>query len=138
MSSRALDPQRHLEVVLQLQVLARSSPEDNKVPVETLRSLGTIVGVMGDGTSDGPALKNANVGFSMGIVGTEIAKEASDIILMDDDFASIVKIIMRGHCVNDTIHKFLQFQISTNIAAVIITFISAVSSDEEESVLTTI
>jgi len=135
---RALDPQERIEVVPRLQVLARSSPEDKKVLVETLRSLGEIVGVTGDGTNDGPALKTANVGFSMGIAGTEIAKEASDIILMDDNFASIVKAIMWGRCVNDAVRKFLQFQISTNITAVIITFVSAVSSDEEESVLTAV
>jgi len=135
---RALDPQERIEVVPRLQVLARSSPEDKKVLVETLRSLGEIVGVTGDGTNDGPALKTANVGFSMGIAGTEIAKEASDIILMDDNFASIVKAIMWGRCVNDAVRKFLQFQISTNITAVVITFVSAVSSNEEESVLTAV
>jgi len=106
---RALDPQDRL------QVLARSSPEDKKILVETLYSLGEIVGVTGDGTDNGPALKTANVGFSMGIVGTEVAKEASDIILMDDNFTSIVKAIMWGRCV-------LQFRISTNITTVIITF----------------
>ena len=135
---RALDQQERLEVVPRLQVLARSSPEDKKVLVETLRSLGEIVGVTGDGTNDGPALKTANVGFSMGIAGTEIAKEASDIILMDDNFASIVKAIMWGRCVNDAVRKFLQFQISTNITAVIVTFVSAVASDQEESVLSAV
>ena len=135
---RALDPHERLEVVPRLQVLARSSPEDKKVLVETLRSLGEIVGVTGDGTNDGPALKTANVGFSMGIAGTEVAKEASDIILMDDNFASIVKAIMWGRCVNDAVRKFLQFQISTNITAVVITFVSAVASNEEESVLTAV
>jgi len=135
---RALDPHERIEVVPRLQVLARSSPEDKKILVETLRELGEIVGVTGDGTNDGPALKTANVGFSMGIAGTEVAKEASDIILMDDNFASIVKAIMWGRCVNDAVRKFLQFQISTNITAVIITFVSAVASEEEESVLTAV
>jgi Ca2+-transporting ATPase len=135
---RALDQHERIEVVPRLQVLARSSPEDKKILVETLRDLGEIVGVTGDGTNDGPALKTANVGFSMGIAGTEVAKEASDIILMDDNFASIVKAIMWGRCVNDAVRKFLQFQISTNITAVIITFVSAVASEEEESVLTAV
>jgi len=72
----------------------------------------------------------------MGTAGTEVAKEASDIILMDGNFASIVKAIMWGRCVNDAVHKFLQFQISTNIAVVITTFVSAVASNE--SVLTAI
>jgi len=135
---RALDEHERIEVVPRLQVLARSSPEDKKILVETLRKLGEIVGVTGDGTNDGPALKTANVGFSMGIAGTEVAKEASDIILMDDNFASIVKAIMWGRCVNDAVRKFLQFQISTNITAVIITFVSSTSSEEEESVLTAV
>jgi len=74
--------------------LAHSSPGDKKIVVETLCNLGEIVGVTGDSTDDGPALKAANVGFSAGITGTEVAKEASDIILMDDDFASIVKAVM--------------------------------------------
>ncbi|KAI0636062.1 calcium-translocating P-type ATPase [Trametes polyzona] len=135
---RQLERQDLLDVVPRLQVLARSSPEDKKLLVETLRSLGEIVGVTGDGTNDGPALKTADVGFSMGIAGTEVAKEASDIILMDDNFASIVKAIMWGRCVNDAVRKFLQFQISVNITAVIITFVSAVASVEEESVLSAV
>ncbi|BGP17703.1 plasma membrane calcium [Rhodosporidiobolus nylandii] len=132
---RKLNEQERLAVVPNLQVLARSSPEDKKILVETLKSMGEVVGVTGDGTNDGPALKTANVGFSMGIAGTEVAKEASDIILMDDNFASIVSAIMWGRCVNDSVRKFLQFQLSVNITAVIITFVSAVASEEEESVL---
>ncbi|KAF4571338.1 hypothetical protein EYR36_008667 [Pleurotus pulmonarius] len=135
---RSLSQPDRVEIVPRLQVLARSSPEDKKILVETLKSIGEIVGVTGDGTNDGPALKTAHVGFSMGIAGTEVAKEASDIILMDDNFSSIVKAIMWGRCVNDSVRKFLQFQISTNVTAVIITFVSAVASDEEESVLSAV
>ena len=135
---RQLTQAERVEIVPRLQVLARSSPEDKKVLVETLKSIGEIVGVTGDGTNDGPALKTAHVGFSMGIAGTEVAKEASDIILMDDNFSSIVKAIMWGRCVNDAVRKFLQFQISTNVTAVAITFVSAVASDEEESVLSAV
>ncbi|KIP10478.1 hypothetical protein PHLGIDRAFT_84980 [Phlebiopsis gigantea 11061_1 CR5-6] len=135
---RQLNDQDMLEIVPRLQVLARSSPEDKKLLVEKLRELDEIVGVTGDGTNDGPALKTADVGFSMGIAGTEVAKEASDIILMDDNFSSIVQAIMWGRCVNDAVRKFLQFQISTNITAVIITFVSAVASNEEESVLSAV
>ena len=126
---RALDPQERIEVVPRLQVLARSSPEDKKALVEILRSLGEIVGVTGGGgTDDGPALKAANVGFSMGVSGTEAAKEASDIILMDDNFASIVKVVMWGRCVNDAIRKFIQFQGSAIITVIIITFTRAIVS----------
>jgi Ca2+-transporting ATPase len=124
---RQLSQTEMIELVPRLQVLARSSPEDKKILVETLKMIGEIVGVTGDGTNDGPALKTANVGFSMGIAGTEVAKEASDIILMDDNFASIVKAIMWGRCVNDAVRKFLQFQISTNITAVVITFVSSLA-----------
>ncbi|KAH9831589.1 calcium-translocating P-type ATPase [Rhodofomes roseus] len=135
---RKLNDQELLEAVPRLQVLARSSPEDKKLLVEKLRELGEIVGVTGDGTNDGPALKTADVGFSMGIAGTEVAKEASDIILMDDNFASIVKAIMWGRCVNDAVRKFLQFQLSTNVTAVVVTFVSAVASASESSVLSAV
>lgn len=108
---RSLPPNVQEQVVPRLQVLARSSPEDKRVLVDTLKRLGEVVGVTGDGTNDGPALKTADVGFSMGIAGTEVAKEASDIILMDDNFASIVKAIMWGRAVNDAVRKFLQFQV---------------------------
>ncbi|KAG1223343.1 hypothetical protein G6F68_020368 [Rhizopus microsporus] len=74
----------------------------------------------------------------MGITGTEVAKEASSIILMDDNFASIVKAIMWGRCVNDSVKKFLEFQITVNITAVILTFISAVASSKQKSVLTAV
>jgi Ca2+-transporting ATPase len=135
---RNLNDQQMLTVVPRLQVLARSSPEDKKILVEKLKELGEIVGVTGDGTNDGPALKTAHVGFSMGIAGTEVAKEASDIILMDDNFASIVKAIMWGRCVNDAVRKFLQFQVSTNVTAVLITIVTSLASNNKESVLTAV
>lgn len=135
---RSLSQDERNQVAPYLQVLARSSPEDKKILVETLMNQGQVVGVTGDGTNDGPALKEANVGFSMGIAGTEVAKEASDIILMDDNFASIVSAIIWGRCVNDAVRKFLQFQISVNITAVLITFISAVASSTQASVLTAV
>ena len=95
-------------VIPHLQVLARSSPDDKRILVKRLKDLGETVAVTGDGTNDAPALKTADVGFSMGISGTEVAKEASDIILMDDNFSSIVKAIMWGRAVNDSVKKFLQ------------------------------
>ncbi|KAI5476993.1 Ca2+-transporting ATPase [Pseudohyphozyma bogoriensis] len=125
-------------IIPRLQVLARSSPEDKKILVEHLKGMGEVVGVSGDGSNDAPALKTANVGFSMGIAGTEVAKEASDIVVMDDNFSSMVTAIMWGRCVNDSVKKFLQFQISVNITAVVITFITAVASSSEESVLTAV
>ena len=106
---RLIKNQREMDKILpKLQVLARSSPDDKRVLVSRLKALGETVAVTGDGTNDAPALKIADVGFSMGISGTEVAKEASAIILMDDNFASIVKAIMWGRTVNDAVKKFLQ------------------------------
>ena len=95
-------------IIPKLQVLARSSPEDKRILVKRLKELGETVAVTGDGTNDAPALKMADIGFSMGIAGTEVAKEASAIIVMDDNFASIVKALMWGRAVNDAVKKFLQ------------------------------
>lgn len=142
------------EIIPRLQVLARSSPDDKRILVKRLKEMGETVAVTGDGTNDAPALKTADVGFSMGIAGTEVAKEASAIILLDDNFASIVKAIMWGRAVNDSVKKFLQvgkllliwtalvnpqqFQVTVNITAVGLTFISAVASSTESSVLTAV
>jgi Ca2+-transporting ATPase len=105
---RLLSEEEMEKVIPKLQVLARSSPEDKRILVKTLKKLGETVAVTGDGTNDAPALKMADVGFSMGIAGTEVAKEASSIILMDDNFASIIKALMWGRAVNDAVKKFLQ------------------------------
>lgn len=91
---------------------------------------GEVVGVTGDGTNDGPALKAADVGLSMGLCGTDVAKEASDIVIMDDNFASIVKAVMWGRSVFDNIRKFLQFQLTVNIVALTLTFLSALTGHE--------
>ena len=125
-------------VIPKLCVLARSSPDDKRKLVKRLKELGETVAVTGDGTNDAPALKAADVGFSMGIAGTEVAKEASAIILMDDNFGSIVKALLWGRAVNDAVKKFLQFQITVNITAVFLTFVSAVSSSDQSSVLTAV
>lgn len=125
-------------ILPRLQVLARSSPEDKRILVTRLRKLGGIVAVTGDGTNDGPALKAADIGFSMGIAGTEVAKEASAIILMDDNFASILTALMWGRAVNDAVQKFLQFQITVNITAMIVAFITAIQDPEMRSVLTAV
>lgn len=107
---RKLGRKQMQQILPRLQVLARSSPDDKRMLVKILREMGETVAVTGDGTNDAPALKTADVGFSMGIAGTEVAKEASAIILMDDNFASIVKAIMWGRAVNDAVKKFLQVQ----------------------------
>ena len=126
------------QVIPNLQVLARSSPEDKRILVAHLKKLGETVAVTGDGTNDGPALKTADVGFSMGIAGTEVAKEASSIILLDDNFKSIVTAISWGRAVNDAVAKFLQFQITVNITAVALTFVSSLYNSNNESVLSAV
>ncbi|KAK6531276.1 plasma membrane calcium [Arthrobotrys megalospora] len=125
-------------ILPRLQVLARSSPEDKRILVRRLRDLGETVACTGDGTNDAPALHAADVGFAMGIAGTETAKEAAAIILMDDNFSSIVKATMWGRAVNDAVQKFLQFQLTVNITAVLLAFVSAVSNDEMKPVLTAV
>ncbi|KAK4454086.1 hypothetical protein QBC34DRAFT_177115 [Podospora aff. communis PSN243] len=126
------------EIIPRLHVLARSSPDDKRILVKRLKDKGETVAVTGDGTNDAPALKMADIGFSMGIAGTEVAKEASAIILMDDNFSSIVKALKWGRAVNDAVKRFLQFQLTVNVTAVILTFVSSVSSDKEESVITAV
>ncbi|KAL1964114.1 hypothetical protein VTN77DRAFT_7532 [Rasamsonia byssochlamydoides] len=132
---RQLSDEELDRIIPRLQVLARSSPDDKRLLVERLKRLGETVAVTGDGTNDGPALKTADVGFSMGIAGTEVAKEASSIILLDDNFKSIVTAIAWGRAVNDAVSKFLQFQITVNITAVCLTFVSAVYNNSNQSVL---
>lgn len=105
---RRLSEEEMDRILPNLQVLARSSPEDKRILVMRLKHLGETVAVTGDGTNDAPALKAADIGFSMGISGTEVAKEASSIILMDDNFTSIITALKWGRAVNDAVQKFLQ------------------------------
>ena len=105
---RALPEGELMNLLPRLQVLARSSPADKLVLVRTLKKMGDIVAVTGDGTNDAPALKESDVGMAMGIAGTEVSKEAADIVIMDDNFSSIVKAVMWGRSVFCNIRKFLQ------------------------------
>jgi Ca2+ transporting ATPase len=110
-----------------LKVLARSTPEDKYMLVTGLKELHAVVAVTGDGTNDAPALKKADVGFAMGITGTEVAKEASDIILLDDNFASIVTAVKWGRNIYENVRKFLQFQLTVNVVAMFIVFLGSVA-----------
>lgn len=91
----------------QLKVLARSSPQDKYILVTGIQDSDGVVAVTGDGTNDAPALTKSDVGFSMGITGTDVAKGASDIILLDDNFSSIIVALKYGRNVYDNVRKFL-------------------------------
>lgn len=110
-----------------LAVLARSAPDDKYTLVTGLRDMGHVVAVTGDGTNDAPALRKADIGFAMGIAGTDMAKEAAGIILLDDNFGSIVRAVVWGRNVYDNIRCFLQFQLTVNVVAVISAMIGALT-----------
>ncbi|XP_048140514.1 putative calcium-transporting ATPase 13, plasma membrane-type [Rhodamnia argentea] len=127
---RSYTPEERLERVETIQVMARSSPFDKLLMVQCLKQKGHVVAVTGDGTNDAPALKEADIGLSMGIQGTEVAKESSDIVILDDNFASVVTVLRWGRCVYTNIQKFIQFQLTVNIAALVINFVATVSSSD--------
>lgn len=114
------------KIVKKMRVLARSSPEDKFLLVSGLMQLNEVVAVTGDGTNDAPALKKSNVGFAMHLSGTQLAQEASDIILLDDNFSSILTAILWGRNIYDGICKFIQFQLTVNIIALLVCFIGSV------------
>lgn len=107
----------------ELQVLARSTPMDKYRLVQALHKMGDVVAMTGDGTNDAPALKAADVGLSMGITGTEVAKEASDIVLVDDNFTSILTGVWWGRTLYQNIQRFIQFQLSVNVVALLAAFL---------------
>ena len=108
-----------------LKVMARSQPDDKFLLVDGLIRLGRTVAVTGDGTNDAPALNRSDVGFAMGITGTDVAKNACDIQLMDDNFCSILVGVVYGRNIFDCVRKFLQFQLTVNIVAMFIVFAGA-------------
>ncbi|KAG4193930.1 hypothetical protein ERO13_A06G023800v2 [Gossypium hirsutum] len=114
------------ELIPKIQVMARSSPMDKHTLVKHLRtSLGEVVAVTGDGTNDAPALHEADIGLAMGIAGTEVAKESADVIILDDNFSTIVTVAKWGRSVYINIQKFVQFQLTVNVVALIVNFTSA-------------
>ncbi|KAL6292087.1 hypothetical protein ACE6H2_000229 [Prunus campanulata] len=127
---RNYTPEERMLKVDKICVMARSSPFDKLLMVQCLKQKGHVVAVTGDGTNDAPALKEADIGLSMGIQGTEVAKESSDIVIMDDNFASVATVLKWGRCVYNNIQKFIQFQLTVNVAALVINFVAAVSAGE--------
>ncbi|XP_039009543.1 calcium-transporting ATPase 9, plasma membrane-type-like [Hibiscus syriacus] len=127
---RDLSEKEREQMAQKITVMGRSSPNDKLLLVQALRKGGDVVAVTGDGTNDAPALHEADIGLSMGILGTEVAKESSDIIILDDDFASVVKVVRWGRSVYANIQKFIQFQLTVNVAALVINVVAAVSSGD--------
>ncbi|XP_043699847.1 calcium-transporting ATPase 12, plasma membrane-type-like [Telopea speciosissima] len=125
---RNYTPEERKQKVDTIRVMARSSPFDKLLMVQCLKEKDRVVAVTGDGTNDAPALKEADIGLSMGIQGTEVAKESSDIVILDDNFNSVVTVLKWGRCVYNNIQKFIQFQLTVNVAALVINFVAAVSS----------
>ncbi|KAL3632149.1 Calcium-transporting ATPase 9, plasma membrane-type [Castilleja foliolosa] len=127
---REMSEKEREQAAQKISVMGRSSPTDKLLLVQTLRKQGEVVAVTGDGTNDAPALHEADIGLSMGIQGTEVAKESSDIIILDDNFASVVKVVRWGRSVYANIQKFIQFQLTVNVAALTINVVAAISSGD--------
>lgn len=108
-----------------LQVMARSSPGDKLLLVKHLKKELHVVAVTGDGTNDAPALHEADIGLAMGIAGTEVAKESADLIILDDNFSTIVNVAKWGRSIYTNIQKFVQFQLTVNLVALLLNFSSA-------------
>jgi len=119
----ALSDDQARELLPRVAVLARGQPLDKLRMVRLLQSLGEVVAVTGDGTNDAPALKRADVGLAMGLAGTEVAKEASKIVLLDDSFSTIVKAVHWGRALYESIQRFIQFQLTINLSALVIAFL---------------
>ncbi|PON87165.1 P-type ATPase [Trema orientale] len=125
---RNFSPEERREKVERIRVMARSSPFDKLLMVQCLKQKGHVVAVTGDGTNDAPALKEADIGLSMGIQGTEVAKESSDIVILDDNFTSVVTVLRWGRCVCNNIQRLIQFQLTVNVSALIINSVAFMSS----------
>ncbi len=119
-----LPEQEFIQMLSKIKVIARSTPVIKMRVVNALKSIGHVVAVTGDGINDAPAIKNADVGIAMGITGTEVSKEASDIVLLDDSFSTIVKAVHWGRGIYENFQRFIQFQLTVNLSSVLVILIS--------------
>uniref|UniRef100_A0A0D9XNX4 Calcium-transporting ATPase n=1 Tax=Leersia perrieri TaxID=77586 RepID=A0A0D9XNX4_9ORYZ len=123
---RSKSPEEMRDLIPKIEVMARSLPLDKHTLVTNLRGMfREVVAVTGDGTNDAPALHESDIGLAMGIAGTEVAKESADVIVLDDNFTTIINVARWGRAVYINIQKFVQFQLTVNIVALVINFVSA-------------
>ena len=121
-----LSDEEFAKVLPAVRVIARSTPLLKMRVVKQLKSEGNVVAVTGDGINDAPALKNADVGIAMGISGTEVSKEAADIVLLNDSFSTIVTTVKWGRGIYENFKRFIQFQLTVNVASVLTVFICTI------------
>ncbi|MFX0206722.1 MAG: cation-translocating P-type ATPase [Candidatus Hodarchaeota archaeon] len=123
----AMSDEEFIEVLKDLDVCARASPGIKRRIVETLqKEFGLVVAMTGDGVNDAPALKKADIGVAMGIAGTDVAREASDMVLMDDNFATIVSAVEEGRTIYDNMKKFIRYLLSSNFDEILVVFTATV------------
>lgn len=122
----SLSDEELIALLPKIKVIARSTPIIKMRVVKLLKAQGNVVAVTGDGINDAPAIKNADVGIAMGISGTEVSKEASDIVLLDDSFSTIANSVKWGRAIYENLQRFMQFQLTVNLASVVVVFLSII------------